>query len=142
MSRSLVLFFLASLVLPSVLSARPPTTLSATLQVKVQHPQRNINVVKTVRIQVDSSPPFVAFTIGRGPDNHVVLPVQYISRNHVRIGVRADGSIWLTDLGSTNGTLYGGARLKPHTPTRIKATDSFLAAGYTVSVGIKVGRSQ
>jgi hypothetical protein len=43
-------------------------------------------------------------TLGRGGDNHIVLPVQQVSRLHASIA-HVDGAFEITDRGSTNGTL-------------------------------------
>ena len=51
-------------------------------------------------------------TIGRTPDNTISFPDDSnISRNHVEIRER-DGEYYLIDLGSSNGTLVNGLRLK------------------------------
>jgi len=42
-------------------------------------------------------------TLGRSPDNQVVLSDTSISAHHARLD-RRDGEWWLTDLGSRNGT--------------------------------------
>ena len=46
-------------------------------------------------------------TVGRAPDNDVVVSDPATSGRHGRIEVRA-GSFWISDLGSTNGTLVNG----------------------------------
>jgi hypothetical protein len=46
-------------------------------------------------------------TVGRAPDNDVVVGDPATSGHHGRIEVRI-GSFWLSDLGSTNGTLVNG----------------------------------
>ncbi|OLC01610.1 MAG: hypothetical protein AUI15_05010 [Actinobacteria bacterium 13_2_20CM_2_66_6] len=46
-------------------------------------------------------------SIGRAPDNDVVVGDPATSGHHGRIEVRA-GSFWISDLGSTNGTLVNG----------------------------------
>jgi len=43
--------------------------------------------------------------VGRMPDVEIQLEDTSISRRHAEVVVRADGSTWLTDLGSANGTL-------------------------------------
>ena len=51
-------------------------------------------------------------TIGRAPDNTISFPNDSnISRNHAEIRER-DGEYYLTDLGSSNGTLVNGIPLK------------------------------
>jgi serine/threonine protein kinase len=52
-------------------------------------------------------------TLGRLPDNDVVLAADAVSRHHLRVDW--DGSeVTVTDLGSSNGTVVDGARLTPN----------------------------
>jgi hypothetical protein len=51
-----------------------------------------------------------ALTIGRAPDNDLVLADPGVSRHHARITGRA-GRLVLADQGSTNGTIVNGARV-------------------------------
>jgi len=46
-------------------------------------------------------------SIGRAPDNDVVVGDPATSGHHGRIETRS-GSFWISDLGSTNGTLVNG----------------------------------
>jgi DNA-binding NtrC family response regulator len=55
--------------------------------------------------------PRAGLTIGKAPDNDVVLADPFVSSRHLRIEPRA-GSWHLVDLGSTNGTLLGGSRVE------------------------------
>ncbi len=56
-------------------------------------------------------------TIGRQPDNTVILDDDKASRHHATI--EFDGQVyWVTDLASTNGTFLGQERLTANTPTR------------------------
>jgi diguanylate cyclase (GGDEF)-like protein len=50
--------------------------------------------------------------VGRGPGCNVRLDDDTVSRHHCRIHVEPDGSVILTDLGSTNGTLVNGRRVE------------------------------
>ena len=52
-------------------------------------------------------------TIGRAPDNDVVVGDPATSGHHGRIEVR-NGSFWISDLGSTNGTLVNGEAVIEH----------------------------
>ncbi|HEU5314882.1 MAG TPA: FHA domain-containing protein, partial [Chloroflexota bacterium] len=54
-------------------------------------------------------------SIGREPDNDVVLPDQRVSRHHVRIDWDG-GSALVTDLASGNGTWLDETRLPPNAP--------------------------
>lgn len=49
--------------------------------------------------------------IGRDPECEVVLDDSLVSRRHAEIERRSDGVTYVTDLGSTNGTLVGGRRI-------------------------------
>jgi len=46
-------------------------------------------------------------TVGRAPDNDIIISDPATSGHHSRIEVRA-GAYWISDLGSTNGTLVNG----------------------------------
>src|SRR5580765_4374348 len=58
------------------------------------------------RVAVDPLP----FTIGRQPDNHLILRDSRVSRSHARI-VLEDGSYVLEDSGSRHGTYVNGKRV-------------------------------
>jgi pSer/pThr/pTyr-binding forkhead associated (FHA) protein len=50
------------------------------------------------------------FVIGRGRGADAVLAEPTISRAHAAVGFTPDEGFFVQDLGSTNGTLVGGAR--------------------------------
>lgn len=52
-----------------------------------------------------------AFTLGLDPGNDIVLTDMLVSRRHVAFTVKSDGSCWLKDLGSRNGTYVNGQKL-------------------------------
>ncbi len=76
----------------------------------VRAPQATLVVVepggRSRTIVVEGRP----MTIGRSADNGLVLDDARVSRHHARIQAR-DGVLILSDLGSTNGTWAGGARV-------------------------------
>jgi serine phosphatase RsbU (regulator of sigma subunit) len=51
------------------------------------------------------------FTLGRGPDNKVVVNDSAVSRKHAEIAVREDG-YWIRDLNSKNGTKLNGTAIQ------------------------------
>jgi signal transduction histidine kinase/pSer/pThr/pTyr-binding forkhead associated (FHA) protein len=67
-------------------------------------------------------------TIGRAPDNTLVLSDERVSAHHARLDVGSTGVI-LTDLGSRNGTFAGG---KPISGSREIAIGMEIALGGTV----------
>ena len=60
-------------------------------------------------------------TIGRAPDNDVVLADSYVSRRHCAILVHANDTCELYDTASKNGTFLNGSRLA--SPTLLKSGD-------------------
>ncbi len=67
-------------------------------------------------------------TVGRAPDNSIVVPDQFISSHHARIYKSKKGEWVLEDLGSTNGTyldekqIAGPIIIKPGQLIRLGAT--------------------
>ncbi len=53
------------------------------------------------------------WTIGRGPKADLPVTAPRASRQHARIARVTGGGHWLSDLGSTNGTLSDGAPVPP-----------------------------
>ncbi|MBM3975433.1 MAG: FHA domain-containing protein [Planctomycetes bacterium] len=58
--------------------------------------------------------PIEGITVGRRPENKLVLADTSVSGKHAELRVGADGVV-LRDLGSTNGTFVGAARIVEHT---------------------------
>lgn len=56
-------------------------------------------------------------TVGRAAGCSIVLDEQYVSQVHARIFIR-DGSVFVEDLGSTNGTWVNGSRAVGQMPAR------------------------
>ncbi len=62
------------------------------------------------------------FTLGRAPDNDLVLNYPTVSSHHARL--EQHGTFYqIIDLSSTNGTTVNGQRLPPHQPQLLKAGD-------------------
>ena len=60
-----------------------------------------------IEYDIDSS----AVTIGRAPQNDVSIDGdEFASARHARVEPRRDG-VWVSDLGSTNGTFVNGVRI-------------------------------
>jgi hypothetical protein len=75
--------------------------------------------------EIDSAP----ITVGRGGQNDIAVDGdEFASARHVRFEPRRDG-VWVTDLGSTNGTYVNGVRidgarrLAPGDVVRVGETD-------------------
>jgi hypothetical protein len=70
-----------------------------------------------------------SFVLGRSPDLEIVLNSVEISRQHARIWQR-DGSFFMEDLGSRNGTYLNGRRLS--NPARLAPGDSIKIGSHTL----------
>lgn len=64
-------------------------------------------------------------SIGRRSSNQIILADAFASGRHAEIACNEDGSVVLTDLGSTNGTFVGGERLAPNSPTTLTEATQF-----------------
>ena len=56
-----------------------------------------------------------------------------VSRNHARLQMK-DNSLYITDLGSTNGTFVAGERLNPNQPTLLHKGDEVLLGRLQVQI--------
>jgi len=75
-------------------------------------------------------------TIGRNPGNNVVLPVGVISGSHAVIEY-VNGTLFVKDLGSTNGTFVNDQRIAPN--TAIPFTGKKLVFAGQVTVAFNTG---
>ena len=78
--------------------------------------------------------------IGRGSNCDIVLLAEGVSRQHIKVESSRTGVCYITDLGSTNGTILDGKRIKPNTPTPY-APFHVLSIGSIPSITIETGVS-
>jgi signal transduction histidine kinase/CheY-like chemotaxis protein len=83
------------------------------LRVLTMPPQSNVQA--QARLPLNPS----LTTIGRAPDNHLVLQGGMVSRYHAQILRQPDG-FWITDIGSANGTYVNDLLLLPHQAAQIQ----------------------
>ena len=76
-------------------------------------------------------------TIGRMPDNDVVIPDPYISRRHCAILVHAGESCEVHDFASKNGTLVNGRKIGG--PTPLHSGDEILMCNRRLVYVIRTG---
>lgn len=74
--------------------------------------------------------------IGRGSEADITIVEKGISRKHLLIEVKVD-KIYLTDLGSSNGTTIGDERLKPNEPYEFTTFFMPIMVGSSVSIQIQ-----
>jgi pSer/pThr/pTyr-binding forkhead associated (FHA) protein len=75
-------------------------------------------------------------SIGRRSTNQIILADAFASGRHAEITCNPDGSVVLTDLGSTNGTFVGGERLAPNTPVTLTEATQFRFAKSDATVAL------
>ena len=71
-------------------------------------------------------------TIGRLPQNVIALPDQAVSRQHAEIRAEAGGA-FITDLGSSGGTLVNGRLVLPGQPFAIEAGSHIEIGPYVIT---------
>lgn len=76
-----------------------------------------------------------AVTIGRDPSVDLVLTdtTRVLSKRHAEVR-REGGSLYVVDLGSKNGTQYGGRRLPSEQPMPVHDGDTFSVGDYRIEV--------
>jgi VWFA-related protein len=72
-------------------------------------------------------------TIGRGPENALVLADPLVSRRHARV-LYEDGAYWIEDLESRNGTLVNG---EESTRRALAADDEITIGGASIAFKVK-----
>ncbi len=106
----------ATTIIPAWQPAEMPAESKRTVSLQAMPPEAIASgEVFAAKLSFESGPfagrivalPNQMVTVGRAPDNDVVVGDPVTSGRHGRIEVRA-GSFWISDLGSTNGTLITG----------------------------------
>ena len=99
----------------SIMPAWQPQQANATKETLALHALPQQGVEAPARLSFDTGP-FAgrvaaiagqSAAVGRAPDNDIIIGDPATSGRHCRIEVRA-GAYWISDLGSTNGTLVNG----------------------------------
>ena len=72
---------------------------------------------------------YFSLVVGKGPDVNIKLENERISRNHLQLVYNAEGSLHVTDLGSTNGTFLNGFKLASGVDKLLKPKDKLQLAG-------------
>jgi pSer/pThr/pTyr-binding forkhead associated (FHA) protein len=67
-------------------------------------------------------------TVGRGPENDLVIPSSAVSRQHAAI-VQHEGRWYIEDRGSYNGTFLNATRVNPGTPLPLRHADRIEIGG-------------
>lgn len=68
--------------------------------------------------------------IGSDPEANIPLLDMLVSKNHAELLVKTDGSCWVRDLESRNGTFINGIKLAPNTERLLKNNDRLAIAQF------------
>lgn len=96
----------------------------------------NLDIEKTsIRdvIELDYSP---YLTIGRGNENKLVLPHNFVSLNHCKMRLITPQIIEIIDLNSSNGTYVDGQNLQPNKPYQF-STAAMIKLGGSFQLDLK-----
>jgi adenylate cyclase len=111
-------------------SAVPPYNFVAMTAREIEDPEQSAASVQRdspqgAWLQTESNifPIHGGCSIGRSPQNAIVLDSPKVSRRHAIINVQNIGEFWLIDLGSSNGTFLNKRRI--HQPLRLSDYDQF-----------------
>lgn len=83
----------------------------------------SIQIELTKRIDLETKKKSIS--VGRSPDCDLVVPHTSISRKHCQID-EIDGSLFVTDLNSSNGTFVNGRRLIPSERQILNSNEVFI----------------
>jgi ABC-type multidrug transport system ATPase subunit len=77
--------------------------------------------------------PDCGLIIGRDPNCPVSIGHEMVSWHHARVSLSQDQYV-LTDLGSRNGTILNGSRMRPNEPIPLRTSDSFQVEGHVFTL--------
>ena len=72
-------------------------------------------------------------TVGRVQGNQIILPRGNVSKQHAKLEMKG-GELWISDLGSTNGTYINGRRITE--PTPVKPADSVYIGEFILALEV------
>lgn len=81
-------------------------------------------------------------SIGRRSTNQISISDAFMSGSHAQLTCSPQGSVILTDLGSTNGSFKDGVRLQPHTPVELIDGEKFTLGKSEVTLRMSGGESE
>jgi serine/threonine-protein kinase len=87
----------------------------------------NIKLPDDGEMEYDVSKPEI--TVGRGENNDVVIDDERVSRSHARLEINPHGEVKVIDMGSTNGVMVNGVKVKE---TVIRPGDVIEMGGSTI----------
>jgi FOG: FHA domain len=95
--------------------AKPPATYALTLRT---------TIARTPQVFKGNIDPYSgSATVGRSRDNAIVIDHPSVSNFHATFTRTADSSLWLADLGSSNGTFVNGVQVLSNERKFVKAGD-------------------
>jgi serine/threonine protein kinase len=75
-------------------------------------------------------------TVGRGEDNYIVVADASVSKHHLSFELESDGSWWVVDNGSSNGTFVDDAELSRNGRVRLSGGLATIGLGLTAKLTV------
>ncbi len=75
--------------------------------------------------------------VGRTSDTQIAVADTSVSRHHLEIKIRSD-HLWLTDLGSANGTFINGEKIEPHKRLQYQEGDVIRVGNQNTEIQLEV----
>src|SRR2546427_555348 len=97
------------------------------MKARLIEPGKSVEQIREIQLTGDE------FLIGRGADCNLRLRGTEISRHHCEIRLSKD-EVSVTDLGSSNGTLVNGVKIRA--PKRLKSGDELKVGGFAFLVDL------
>ncbi len=72
---------------------------------------------------------FFSLIVGKSKQANVIIDNDRVSRNHLQLIYNEDGKLFVTDLGSSNGTFLNGHQIKAGEDSKLKSKDTLQLAG-------------
>ena len=73
-------------------------------------------------------------SLGRGPECDITVPDESVSQEHCRLQVSSDYELWVTDLGSTNGSKVNLDQVQVGSPKALGVEDILTVGRYSFQV--------
>ena len=76
------------------------------------------------KIEILPGNKIIEIRVGKSQDNEVIISNNFISKTHAKLHIDQQGSLFIIDLGSTNGTFINGRRIESNVKIPVSPSDT------------------
>jgi ABC-type multidrug transport system ATPase subunit/pSer/pThr/pTyr-binding forkhead associated (FHA) protein len=76
------------------------------------------------KIEIRPGNEIIEIRVGKSQDNEVIISNNFISKTHAKLHIDQQGSLFIIDLGSTNGTFINGRRIESNVKIPVSPSDT------------------